>query len=157
MFELGYVFVTSILADWNNIPYTRGIIPEEVYPVTSYLTLNFKGEEVCAYGVKSGFFCGTLDEINASIKILNPSTNTLDVLNVNKVYLGEKGFGSFEDTGGPVYKRNVNNGNITAQALGIITYFDSDIRTGRHYFYYTPIETILSAGIINLATYSGPI
>ncbi|CAG8632708.1 11811_t:CDS:2, partial [Gigaspora rosea] len=70
MFELGYVFVTSILADWNNIPYTRVIILEELYPVTSYLTLNFKGEEVCAYGVKSGFFCGTLDEIIASIKFL---------------------------------------------------------------------------------------
>ncbi|CAG8636065.1 542_t:CDS:2, partial [Gigaspora rosea] len=116
-FELGYIFVTSILEAWNNIPYTKGVIPEVLYPVTSYLTLNFKGDEVCAYGAKSGFFCGTLDEINASISILNPLTDKLDVLNVNKVHLGLRGFGSFEDMGGPVYKRIDHNGNMTAQAL----------------------------------------
>ncbi|CAG8482191.1 31025_t:CDS:2 [Gigaspora margarita] len=155
MFNLGYVFVT-ISTDWNYIPYTLGS-RNELWPITSYLTLNETGQEVCAYGAKSGFFCGTLDEINVNMAILNPFTDRLDTLNVSKVKLGEKGFESFEDMGGPVYKRIDNNGNTTAQALGIITSFSTDNNTGHQYFYYTPIETILSAGIINLITPSGPI
>jgi hypothetical protein len=45
-----------------------------------------------------------------------------------------------------------NNGITTAQALGHITSLFNDDRTGRKYFYYTPIEKVLSTGIIELAT-----
>ncbi|CAG8833125.1 17267_t:CDS:2, partial [Gigaspora margarita] len=95
---------------------------DELWPITSYLTLNETGQEVCAYGAKIGFFCGTLDEINANITIINPLTDRLVALNVNKVQLGEKGFENFENMGGPVYKRIYNNGNTAAQALVIIRF-----------------------------------
>ncbi|CAG8830220.1 11116_t:CDS:1, partial [Racocetra persica] len=47
---LDYVFVNSISIDWNNIPYTTGLTSDdstisELYPITSYLTLNETGQE----------------------------------------------------------------------------------------------------------------
>ena len=73
---LEYVFVTS---GWDNIPYTTGLTSDdgvisELYPTTSYLTLTEadKGTEVCAYGAKSGYHCGTLNEINVEITVPNP-------------------------------------------------------------------------------------
>ncbi|CAG8855948.1 17407_t:CDS:1, partial [Gigaspora margarita] len=69
---------------------------DELWPITSYLTLNETGQEVCAHRAKSDFFCGTLDEINTNITIINPLTDRLVTLNVNKVQLREKEFENFE-------------------------------------------------------------
>jgi hypothetical protein len=76
---LEYLFVTSILVDWNNILYTAGLTSDdgtisEVYPATSYLTLTEadKGKEICTYGAKSGYRCGTLNEVDVEITIPNP-------------------------------------------------------------------------------------
>lgn len=41
---------------------------------------------------------------------------------------------------------------MTVQALGHITSLFADDRAGRQYFYYTPIEKVLSTGIIELTT-----
>ncbi|KAF0507917.1 hypothetical protein F8M41_018873 [Gigaspora margarita] len=154
---LDYVFVTSILIDWDNIPYATGLTLDdgtisELYPITSYLTLNETGNKVCAYGAKSGYRCGLLNEINIEITVPNPWNGSLTNLSVNEVYLGVKGFEN-EDIGGPVYIQIDNNGFTTAQALGHITSIFNDDRTGSKYFYYTPIEKVLSAGIIKLTTY----
>ncbi|KAF0545526.1 serine protease [Gigaspora margarita] len=74
---LDYVFVTSILIDWDNIPYTTGLTSDndtisELYPITSYLTLNETGHKVCAYGAKNGYICGLLQAINVEITVPNP-------------------------------------------------------------------------------------
>ncbi|CAG8571526.1 23969_t:CDS:1, partial [Racocetra persica] len=100
-----------------------------------------------------GYRCGILNKINVEITIPNPWNGSLTNLNVNEVYLpGVKGFES-EDIGGPVYIQTENNGTTTAQALGHITNLFNDNSTGRKYFYYTPIEKVLSAGIIKLSTF----
>ncbi|RIB04767.1 hypothetical protein C2G38_2221443 [Gigaspora rosea] len=148
---LDYVFVTSKLIDWDNIPYTTGLPSDdgtivELNPITSYLTLNETGHEVCAYGAKIGYLCGFLEAINVEITVPNPWNGSLTNLSVNEVYLiGEKEFEN-EDIGGPVYIQIDNNGTTIAQALGHIT------QTGRRNFYYTPIEKVLSAGNIELTT-----
>ncbi|CAG8840517.1 32971_t:CDS:2, partial [Gigaspora margarita] len=153
---LDYVFVTSILNDWDNIPYTTGLTLDddtisELYLITSYLTLNKTGYEVCAYGAKSGYRCGLLNEINMEITAPNPWNGSLTNLSVNEVYLGIKGFEN-EDIGGPVYIQIDNSGSTTAQALGHITSIFNDDRTDVTDFYYTPIEKVLLTGIIELAT-----
>ncbi|CAG8730770.1 43556_t:CDS:2 [Gigaspora margarita] len=148
---LDYVFVTSILIDWDNIPYTTGLTSDndtisELYPITSYLTLNETGHKVCTYGAKNGYLCGLLQAINVEITVPNPWNGSLTNLSVNEVYFfGEKEFEN-EDIGGPVYIQIDNNGTTIAQALGHIT------QTGHRHFYYTPIEKVLSAGIIELTT-----
>jgi hypothetical protein len=74
---LEYVFVSSVLTDWDNILYTAGLTSKdgavsEIYPATSYLTPNKTGLEVCAYGSKSGYNCGNLTEIDLNITVTNP-------------------------------------------------------------------------------------
>jgi len=123
------------------IPYVMG--EEEVLLPIIGLGSATLGSDVCAYGATSGYFCGKVVEMDASLEIPNPTEGgNITIISLNKVDLGEKGFEYEEDIGGPVYTVSNIGDRTVAQALGHISnidYSDSQHKS----FYYTPLDKVL--------------
>src|SRR6185312_2628844 len=122
------------------IPYVAG--KKDLLPIIG-LGSAALGSEVCAYGAISGYLCGKVVEVDASLEIPNPDQGGSTTLaGLNKVDLGENGFEYEADLGGPVYTVSNISDRTVAQALGHISSIDySDSQ--HKFFYYTSLDAVL--------------
>jgi hypothetical protein len=148
------------------IPYVMGeeAGQENLYPVTGFTdsVMLTPGSKVCAYGAVSGHLCGNFVEANIELRVPNiwklvnddQTMNLLTMEKLGKVDLGESGFRSEQDLGGPVYLESKIGDQTTAQALGHITHFDNS-DPNHKLLYYTPLDKALERTLErNGCTYS---
>jgi len=138
--DFGFVNTKS---DLQLSPYVVGESDDgsfQLYPVIGMGSVVI-GSEVCAYGpISGGYHCGEVVDMDLS-RWTDSGIGPVFFKNLNKVDLGDYGFYTELDWGGPVYTVS-NIGGPVAQALGYISKVDNSDQH-HNFIYYTPIDKAL--------------